>query len=534
MDKLFVNACIHTIDQANSIHQAIGIKDNKIAFLGSNAEAQNVTAKETIDLQGRLLLPGFIDTHMHLLHYAYLHRFVNLNDCTSREEVIAAGKSFLDRNASHHNWIQGWGWNQNKFTGEKVFLTKHDLDQVSTTNPVVFSRVCTHAATVNSRALEEILAMEEAQELMPFIDAKQGVLTEAAAFLHTKLLPSFTVAEIGDLLLAGQRDLNKHGITGVHSVDFMALPGNDWESVLKAYRLLAEQGKLTVRTYEQCMFNRPEAVDEFLVKGYRTGQGNELFKIGPLKLMADGSLGARTALLHEPYADDPTTCGLQVFEKDVLTELIRKAAANGMQIAVHGIGDKAIELATDILNEVNGHQGNPLRHGIIHAQLTNPEILEKMRQGKLLAYIQPVFIDADMKITAARIGTGRMEKTYAWKTMLDLGIRASGGSDAPVEPFNIMENIYFAVTRKDRQGQPAAGWLPEENLTVDEAVRLFTMEGAYASFEENVKGSLEVGKYADLVVVDRNIYEICPDDICNAKIVYTVVDGNVVYHAPEK
>ncbi len=529
MDLLLYNGIIKTLDNNNSAYEALGIKGNKVNFLGSNKEAKRLKAEKKIDLDGKLLLPGFIDTHLHLLHYALAESMVKLSVCQSIEEVIDKGKEFLENEGLKFGWLLGRGWNQNNFINTDKFVTKDDLDKISTDYPIFFTRVCGHMATVNSKGLEKIKNMEKAAELDKYIDEKTGILTESAVSLKTELYKDIDINEIKDLLVTGQRDLNKAGITSVHSADFSTLSSSSWEKVITAYKELEKENKLTVRTYEQAMFDEIKEINKFIDKGYKTGMGSEFFKIGPLKLLADGSLGARTAYMNEPYSDDKSTRGTLIFSENKLREIFKKAHDNGLQIAVHAIGDAAIDINVDLLNEINkSEKENPLRHGIVHAQFTNEEILEKMKEGKLLAYIQPVFVGTDLKIAEDRVGKDRLKKAYAWKSMLDMGIKAPGSSDAPVESFDIMENIYFAVTRKDLEGYPEEGWLPEEKLSVEEAIRLFTTEAAYASFEENIKGSLEEDKLADLVVLDRNIFEIDKDEIKDINIIYTIVGGEIV------
>ncbi len=549
MDTIFYNAVVQTMDENNSVYEAVGIKDNKIAFLGNNHKVLEMQAEKKIDLKGKLLLPGFIDTHLHILHYALAESMVKLVDCESLEEVIKKGKNHFKKEGLKFGWLFGRGWNQNNFVDTNEFISKDDLDQISTEIPIFFSRVCGHMATVNSKGLEKIMEMNRAEKLSNYIDEETGILTESAVSLKSDLIEEITVKEIEELLLKAHQDLNKVGITGVHSADFSTLPVDGWEKVINAYKFLEEEDKLNVRTYEQCMFDNKDVIDDFIEKGYKTGDGSDLFKIGPLKLLADGSLGARTAYMNEAYQDDKSTKGILIFSKEELKMIFKKAHKNGLQLAIHAIGDGAIELNVDLLNELNekyepqilddlkskvninvSQEKNPLRHGIVHAQFTNQELLNKMKKGDLLAYIQPVFIDSDMKIAESRVGKDRLKKAYAWKSMLDMGIKAPGSSDAPVESFDIMENIYFAVTRKDRNGMPAEGWLPEEKLSVEEAVRLFTIEAAYASFEEDLKGSIEKGKLADMVVLDRNIFEIEKNEIKNTEVIYTIIDGKIVYN----
>lgn len=549
MDLLLYNGIIKTLDNNNSVYEAIGIKDNKIAFLGNNERAKNLEADKKINLKGKLLLPGFIDTHLHILHYALAESMVKLADSKSLKEVLKKGRLHLEKEGLKFGWLLGRGWNQNNFQDTDQFITKDDLDKISTDYPIFFSRVCGHMATVNSKGLEEILAMEKANNLNEYIDKETGILTESAVSLKSALLGKITEKDLEELLQKAHKDLNKAGITGIHSADFSTLQSGDWEKVIKAYKSLESKDKLKVRTYEQAMFDNIKVINDFIDKGYKTGDGSEFFKIGPLKLLADGSLGARTAYMNEPYNDDQSTRGILIFSRNELEEIFEKAHKNGLQIAVHAIGDGAIELNTELINKLNekdkpyisenlrkyadiseNEEINPLRHGIVHAQFTNKEILIKMSKGDILAYIQPVFVGADMKIAEDRVGKKRLEKAYAWKSMLDKGIKVPGSSDAPVENFSIMENIYYAVTRKNDEGKPEGGWLPKEKLSVEEAVRLFTTEAAYASFEEKLKGFLKKGKLADMVVLDRNIFKIKKDEIKDTEVIYTIIDGKIVYN----
>jgi hypothetical protein len=387
--------------------------------------------------------------------------------------------------------------------------------------------------------MERILQMEEAKKFAAYIDAETGVLQESAAGLHHLLMEPLTEEAVMQLMAMGQADLNREGITSIHSTDFMGMPDGEWRQVVGAMEAMDQAQALTVRVYEQCLFNTPEEFEGFLEAGYTTGVGSEFFRIGPLKLFSDGSLGARTALLSATYSDDPGNTGIQSFETGELRAFMALAEQHDMQVAVHAIGDGAIDLTAELLGELVETRGsadgtlNPLRHGIIHAQLTTPVLLEKMRQAGLLAYIQPVFVPSDMGIVEARIGRERMDKVYVWKTMREMGIKTAGSSDAPVESFSVIGNIYAAVERCDFSGDPAGGWLPEEKLSVMEAVQLFTSDAAFVSFDEARLGTLEIGKLADLVVLDRNLFELTGRDLLETKVAMTLVGGRVVYEVGE-
>jgi hypothetical protein len=483
------------------------------------------------------VLPGFTDTHLHILEYAVSKITAPFFDCASPEQVVERGRAYAREKGPYRGWLLGWGWNQNHFAGEQRFVKRTDLDLVSSELPVVYTRVCGHIAVANSVAMERILQMEEAKKVAAYIDAETGVLQEGAAFLHKLLLEPLTEEAVIQLMTVGQVDLNREGITSIHSTDFMGLPEGEWRKVVGAMESMEKAQALTVRVYEQCLFNTLEEFKGFLGAGYTTGVGSDYFRIGPLKLFSDGSLGARTALLAAPYSDDPGTIGIQSFGTEDLRAFMALAEQHDMQVAVHAIGDGAIDLTAELLGELVEARGsadgnlNPLRHGIIHAQLTTPMLLEKMRRAGLLAYIQPVFVPSDLGIVEARIGHERMEKVYAWKTMRDMGIQTAGGSDAPVESFSILGNIYTAVERAGFTGEPAGGWLPEEKLSVMEAVRLFTSDAAYVSFDEERLGTLVLGKLADLVVLDRNIFELSGRDLLETKVAMTIIGGRMVYEA---
>lgn len=273
-----------------------------------------------------------------------------------------------------------------------------------------------------------------------------------------------------------------------------------------------------------------ERLKQFLSLGYKTGQGDEYFKIGPLKLLTDGSLGARTAYLCNPYADDPSTKGISVFTQDELNELVITAHNGGMQIATHAIGDGAMYMCFEAFKKAQ--EQNPKedpRFGIIHLQITDEVLLEKFKEQNVIAYAEPICLNNDLHMIEDRVGKERSKTTYNYRYLADNGVHVAISSDCPVDSLNPMKNIYVAVTRKDYEGYPEDGWLPEQRLTIDQALYGFTMGSAYASFEENVKGSIEPGKYADMVIISEDIYAINPDDIQNIKVEMTIVGGKVVF-----
>ena len=540
MDKIILNGKIATmVSKYISWAEAIAIKDKKIAKVGTNEEVLDLKSDNTeiIDLKGKTVLPGFNDSHMHLLSYGYSCRAVNLNGTESIDGIVERIKDFIeDKNIKKGKWIVGRGWNDDYFKDGKTFPTRYDLDRVSTEHPIAIIRACGHIQIANSKALELAGITKDTPQIEGGkfdLDENReptGIFREKAIELLTSQIPEPTVEDIKEMLLEGIEDANSCGITSIQTDDFEAIPGNNFHNILKAYRELEEEGKLSLRIYEQCLLPSMDRINSFLNSGYRTGWGNEYFRIGPLKLLGDGSLGARTAALTQPYADCPDTRGIPVFTQEEIDELVEVAHNNDMQVAVHCIGDKAMYMTFEAIEKaLNKSPREDHRHGIVHCQITDEYLLNKFKELNAVAYIQPIFLDYDWKIVKDRVGE-KLEKTsYNWKTLLDSGVHIACGSDAPVESFNVLNGIYEAVTRKDLKGNPEGGWMPEQKLTVEEAVYGFTKAGAYTSFEEDIKGSIEEGKLADIVVLSKNIFEIPEDEIKNIEVEMTIFDGEIVY-----
>lgn len=532
MDLILTNGKIVTMDSHGTIVEAVGIKDGKITVLGTNEEVLNkkIVHTKIIDLKNKLVLPGFIDSHLHMLNYGYASQLLFLGDCKSIDGLLEACKNYaLDKKIQEGKWLLGRGWNQDYFT-DKRFPTRDDLDKISSKNPICLTRACGHIAVANSLAIKIIKEQTNTNIKDENIDWDLGIFKEDALDILYNTIDVPSIEEVKNMLVKAAKDFIKSGITSVQTDDFNAMPDNDYKKVLKAYEELIEEDKLPIRVYQQCLLPNKELLNEFLSSGYRTGKGDDKFKIGPLKLLIDGSLGARTALLCDGYYDEPSTCGISVYSEEELDDIVLLANKNEMQIAIHAIGDKAMYMALDAIKNANKkHPRVDSRHGIIHCQITNEEILNRFSSENILAYIQPIFIDYDLHIVEERVGLENSKKTYNWKSMIDKGVNTSGGSDTPVVGFNVLQNIYSAVTRMDLKGYPKGGWLPEEKLTVEEAVKIFTINGAYASFEEKIKGTLETGKLADMVVLTHDIFEIDEEKIKDVEVLLTIINGKIEY-----
>ena len=536
MDTIFYNGRINTLEPGWGPQSAVAVQDGIIQRVGGDEEilALKTAQTELVDLQGKTMLPGFTDSHMHLLSYGYSLEKVNFYSARCIDDLVDLAKDFLAKRP-YLTWMQGRGWNQEYWT-ENRFPNRHDLDRISTDIPMSFTRACGHIIAVNSKALEVMGVTKDTPD--PFgghIDKDEkgeplGIFREAARDIVYNALPDLTVEDIKRMLKNGMEELVKAGITQVQTDDFEALPPGQYQKVLDAYHQLESEGALKVRIFEQCLLASKPLLDRFLSEGHYTGEGSPLFRVGPLKLMADGSLGGRTAYLARPYADDPSTEGIPVFTQEQLDELVLTAQKGDMMSAVHCIGCGAAEMTMHAIEAAQLACPKPdLRHAIVHCQITDRPLLEKFAKLNVVAHIQPAFVDDDIPIVEARVGRELAETSYNWKTLQDSGVHIAGGSDSPVIDFSVMNGIYCAVTRQRLNGEPEGGWLPDQKLTVPEAVRAYTQGGAYASYDERVRGTIRNGKYADLVVLDRDIFAAAPEEIKDIKVEMTVLNGRLVY-----
>ncbi|WP_165920220.1 amidohydrolase [Tissierella praeacuta] len=538
MDLILINGKIHTMDKERNIVEAIGINGDIIEKVGTNKEIMALKNNSTkiIDLEGKVVLPGFNDSHMHLLSYGYSLNRIELGGAKSIEEINCIIKNIIEeKDMEKGEWVNGRGWNQDYFIGEKRFPTRYDLDKISLEHPILIGRACGHIVVVNSKALELLNITKDT----PQVDGGHfdldengeplGIFRENALGLVYSKLPNPTVDDIKHMMVRAIEDLNKNGVTSVGTDDFDAFPDVDYEKIILAYQELKEENKLKVRVYEQFLIQDKDRLQGFIDKGYGSSWGDKFFKLGSLKLLVDGSLGARTAALTEDYSDDYNNKGITKLLQDELDIIVDLANQYNIQVAIHGIGDRAMYMALESIEKaLDKNPRDNHRHGIVHCQITDEELLNKFAELKIIAYIQPIFLDYDWKIVRSRVGENRERTSYNWKTMLDKNITIACGSDSPVETFNVMKGIYEAVTRKDLDGNPQGGWLPEQKLTVDEAVYGYTMGGAYASFEENIKGSLEEGKLADMVVLSKDIFNMEEDSIKDVEVVATIFGGELV------
>lgn len=527
MDLILYNGQIFSMENEHSIYQAISMKNGLITHIGDDNEILKHKSDNTvlIDLNKKLVFPGFNDSHMHLMGYGAALSQVDLSLAVSVEDVIKITKQFIEsNNIESGSWVLGRGWNQDNFQNP-IIPNQNDLDQISSSHFIFLRRACGHIGCSNSTVLDLLNLSSE----LTYTDGGEygmGIFKENAMDLVTSHFPEPSIEEMKNWIVKGSKVLNSYGITSVQSDDLCVLPTNLSKDTFKAFQELSEASELSVRVYEQSLFRTKENLEIFIKNGYKQNEGNAFFKNGPLKILGDGSLGARTAWLKTPYSDDPTTSGISMYSQSDLDDYILFAQKHNIASAVHCIGNQMLDCALNSIEKAqNIYPNSKLRHGIVHCQITSFSQLERMKRLNVIAYVQPIFLDYDIHIVRERVGYELSLSSYNWRTMMDLNIRTSFGSDAPVETPDPIKGIHCAVTRKDLANKPRNGYLKDQSLSVYEAIHNYTVEGAFSSYEENVKGKLLPEYLADCVVLTGNIF----DDILESSVEMTILNGKIIY-----
>ncbi len=517
VELVLFNGKVITMNPSQPRAQAVAVRNGEILAVGLDKEIKPLVGKKTrtIDLKGRTVLPGFIDTHIHVAGLGRSLTPINLRAADSIEELQKRLEEQVQK-VPKGRWITGRGWDQERFA-ERRYPARWNLDESSPDNPVVFTRVCGHICVANSKALE--MANITRQTVPPpwgqiDKDAETGeptgILRENAMNLVLDLVPPPNEEELVQACGSACRKAAEAGLTSVHwiinSVD-----------EIRAIKELRRRGKLFVRVY---ILVPGELLEQVTGLGLYTGFGDDFVRIGSLKVFANGSLGARTAALREPYCDEPATKGLMHYSQEELDALVLKAHMAGLQLAMHAIGDKAVDMVlTALENALMEAPRGDHRHRIEHASVLNEDLINRMKRVNVIASVQPHFFVSDFWV-ADRVGVKRARWVHPFGTLINEGITVTGGSDYPVEPMNPLLGIWAAVAR---------GAFPEEQLTVNEAVRLYTIRAAFASFEEDRKGSIERGKLADLVILSQDPHEVFPETIKDIEVEMTILGGKIVY-----
>jgi predicted amidohydrolase YtcJ len=535
-DLLLVGGRVHGPDPAAPWAEALLISQGKFARVGSTAEVSAGAPKgaAVIDLKGALVLPGFIDCHTHFLQGGYALSSIQLKDARSREEFEARFKAKVAE-IEKGAWILNGTWDEERFD-PPALPAKEWIDRLTFDNPVFVRRYDLHMGLANSLALKIAGITKDTPSPAggtilkdPVTGEPTGILKEAAMGLVTDHIPPPSAK---DDLRAAEAALAYAAECGVTSVHEMAFP-DSFTPPFEAYQELYRAGKLTTRIYLYLPVTRLDLLEGLKM---RSPFGNDFLRIAGLKAFCDGGLGARTAKFFEPYADDPGNTGLfhpQMSPEGIMEERILRADRAGIQVAVHAIGDKANKIILDIFEKAVAVNGpGERRWRIEHAQHLRPEDIPRFGRLGVIASVQPYHAIDDGRWAEKRIGRERCRTTYAFKSLLASGAKLALGSDWMVAPLDPLQGIYAAVTRATLDGKDPGGWIPEQRISLEEAIRGYTLDAAYAEFSEKEKGSIEAGKMADLVVLDRNLFEIAPEEIKDVKVTMTLAGGRIVYRRP--
>lgn len=543
MPLLLKNANILTMDAHTPRADAAIIVGEYFAYMGDENGARaflrstGITDVDEYDCGGNFVMPGFNDSHMHFLNYVQGKAAVDLTGTASVEDVVARMKNAIaQQNPKHGEWIVGRGWNQDYFTGEKRFPTNLDLDLASAEIPMVVLRVCGHVAVINSAAMaSSLIDAQSVKQYGSYADtwpngAPNGMFKEnALSAIKIKMRESST-EEALQAILQSQKDLLKLGITSIQSNDFDIEALDDNIDLLHALRSAGEDGRLKVRMAQQITAENAALLEGALERGINSHFASPRFNISAIKLFADGSLGARTAYLSAPYNDDSSTHGLTYFTGNQLEQLVLNAHKHNMPAIIHAIGDAAVEMCLDAFeNAKRRYPHLAPRHGIVHCQITSKHQIERIKKLDVLVYAQPIFLDYDNQIVIPRVGEALAATSYAFGDYARIGVHQSFGTDCPVEPFAPLPGIYCAISRKSLSGGEA--YRSEQALSASEALHAYTVEGAYATHEEHIKGSINEGKYADFIIMDADLTQMPPEDITSTRVLRTYVGGECVFDA---
>ncbi len=529
-DLILLNGKIFTARDSQHLVQALAIRGERVVFAGSSENALRWKGDYTrvLDLEGRLVVPGFHDAHLHFWSGAHLRNQLNLGGLRSKKEVLEAIRREAERKQSG-DWIIGRGWDHELWE-VKELPTCRDLDRVAPDNPVFLKRVDGHMAWVNSRVLKMVGFQASSEDppggrIVRFPHSRQpsGILIDTAYELVEKLIPEPTSVDKVEMLSAAIQYANALGLTGVTDNS----PGDIYAAYAELYRQKRLKLRIHFWTYGgknldslRNFFSRFEVDPHFL-------------HCNLVKFFADGSMGSRSAYLLEPYDDDPGNTGLPQHSSKELYRLVANADSGGWQIGIHAIGDAANRLVLDVYQRIQQENPRPDRRWRIeHAQMVLPEDVQRFARLGVIASMQPSHCISDLKWVEKRIGD-RARFTYSWRSMLENGVSLAFGTDWPVEPLNPMIGIYAAVTRQDTLGNPPDGWYPEQRLTMGEALYAYTYGAAFAARAEGWQGRLLPGYVADLVILDRDLFTIPPAEILRTRPLITVLGGKVVYQRPD-
>ena len=525
-DRIYLNAKIWTGDSANPEAKAIAVKDSLIIYVGNDYQSYVGTRTVLRDLQDKMLIPGFIDNHTHFLDGGYSLGTINLRAVKSEQDFISTFRHFAD-SAKGSSWIKAGNWDHEAWGGQ--LPRKEWIDSVSGQHPVFINRYDGHMDLANSIALKLAGITKNSPnppggEIVrdPKTGEPTGILRDEATSLIYRVIPDQTEKELDEALQKAAAHALSHGLTQVH--DMGSYGG--WID-MATYRRAEAAGKLPIRIYSFVAIHSWQKLDSFVKNN---GWGDDRLRWGGLKGFVDGSLGSTTAWFYKPYLDAPNSTGLQVTDTNLLRKWILAADSVGLHVATHAIGDHANDWILNVYEEAeNLHPGKDHRFRVEHAQHLTPAAIDRFAKLQVIPSMQPYHAIDDGKWAAKRLDSARLKGTYVFKSLLDTHANVTFGSDWTVAPLDPIAGIYAAVTRRTLDDKNPGGWFPEQKITVEQALRCYTVNNAWAGFQENKTGKLKAGMLADFTVLSEDLFSIAPENIRDTKILLTVVGGKEAY-----
>jgi predicted amidohydrolase YtcJ len=530
-DLLIFNAHVVTMNRKQPSAEAIAIQGSRVVWVGSSAEAQKFSSAvaRRVDLHGATVLPGIIDAHTHLLALGQSFLKLNLKGVATHQEAIVRVEQKVAATPANE-WVQGWGWDEGEWASH--YPNNAALSVASPQNPVYLVGLHGFAAWANKRALDIAGITKETQDPENgkiLRDEKTGeptgILLNRAQELVAKHIPPMTIEQAKKALVLGAAECVKNGLTSIHEAQVTPL-------MLDAYRELIREKRMPLRLYAMLDAADNSLVEQWLKRGPEIDAQHQL-TIRAFKLFADGALGSRGAALLEPYSDAPQTKGVVTTPEAAVYDLTRRSLQRGFQVCTHAIGDAANRMVLNAYERAlrESVEARDVRLRIEHAQVLSPQDIPRFAKLGVIVSMQPVHCTSDMPWAEKRLGPERIKGAYAWRSVLATGAHVPFSSDFPGETLNPFYGIYAAITRQDPSGNPAGGWHPEQKVTLDDALRGYTVEAAYAEFADKDKGTIETGKLADFTVIDKDITRLPPKEILSIAVLETFVGGKPVYEA---
>jgi predicted amidohydrolase YtcJ len=539
-DTIIHNGTIYTVDPSRPLAGAVATKAGKILFVGSMEEAGSFRGNQTkmIDLQGSTMTPGFIEGHAHFMGVGQSKLNLDLMPTTSYEELIQLVAAKV-QTVESGEWITGRGWHQDKWDSISApivqgFPTHHALSAVSPDNPVFLKHASGHAALANARAMEiaGISAKTEADEggevFRDQFGEPTGIFNETAQGMISRHIPENddkTMQRAFDMAI---KTCLENGITGFHDA-------GSGPSVIDLFKKNLQSGKMRIRLYVMLDGSNQSLLSSYFATGPEIGLGDDFLTIRAIKLYGDGALGSRGAWLLDDYEDMPGEFGHSTTPIAHISEVCKEAVGHGFQVCTHAIGDRANHEVLNVYEEAlpgSTDQPNALRFRIEHAQHLHPNDIPRFADLGVIPAMQAIHMSSDRPWAIDRLGEQRIVNgAYVWQDLLQSGARIVNGTDAPVEPIDPVACFFASVTRQTLEGQPPGGFEPRQKMTREQALKSYTLDAAFGAFEERIKGSIEVGKYADFTVFSRDIMKVPEEEILQTRVLMTIVNGEVAYSA---